>query len=675
MGAALAAAPAFGQAAPDIRWPHLNALGYEVTEGAAPGYVEDRACGICHQDLYRSYQNVGMARSFYRPRMDNLIEDFENSHYFHEPSGRHYEMKRSGERLTFRRYQLDADGAPIHEIEIEVDWILGSGHTSRTYLYRTPSGELFQLPIAWYSQGGRWAMAPGYDRPNHNGVNRRVRRECMFCHNAYPDVPAGSDAGYWNLQTFPEKLPEGTGCQRCHGPGAWHSELALQGEHGTSENAIRNSIVQPGKLPPDRLRSVCYQCHLQPSVVLSGTRRYDRADYSFRPGEPLADYKVSLDIVERDQAPEDRFEINHHPYRLEQSRCFKESLDDSSLGAETGQMTCLTCHDPHRKVPKAERIEHYRNACLSCHTLDACQLDAMDAAARSGFPTANPDDCVSCHMPRRRTQDVVHVVMTDHKIQRRPPQDDWLAPRQEREPQLSEMIYLDEDEASQNSLASLYQLSALIRTGGGVQPQPVDLMAQILEQTRPENPLPYYDLAFGLLQQRRLGDLQTILLEILEAVPKDPQAIEWMGLSQSMQGQRETAIHLLKRAHAYRPDRAETLFNLGRLQLVEDPDAALQSLREAVRLRPNIHRGLAMIGRAHLRRSEPDLAVHSFQRALTIDPTDTETYIDLAGALWQLGKQDEARRYLEHGERWADEPRRITQSWQELEKEGADRGR
>ena len=30
-------------------------------------------------------------------------------------------------------------------------------------------------------------------------------------------------------------------------------------------------------------------------------------------------------------------------------------------------------------------------------------------------------DCVSCHMPKRRTDDVVHAVMTDHYIQRRKP--------------------------------------------------------------------------------------------------------------------------------------------------------------------------------------------------------------------------------------------------------------
>src|SRR5260370_36176261 len=43
-------------------------------------------------------------------------------------------------------------------------------------------------------------------------------------------------------------------------------------------------------------------------------------------------------------------------------------------------------------------------------------------------------DCVAGHMPKRRTEDVVHVVMTDHLIRRRPPSHDLLAELVERHP-------------------------------------------------------------------------------------------------------------------------------------------------------------------------------------------------------------------------------------------------
>jgi hypothetical protein len=45
----------------------LSLLGYRATEGAAAGYVLDRACSTCHMAKYLSYQHVGMARSFARP--------------------------------------------------------------------------------------------------------------------------------------------------------------------------------------------------------------------------------------------------------------------------------------------------------------------------------------------------------------------------------------------------------------------------------------------------------------------------------------------------------------------------------------------------------------------------------------------------------------------------------
>src|SRR2546423_486038 len=250
---------------------------------SAAEYVSDTACATCHPTKYASYQGVGMAQSLRTPRADVLIGHFRNAHFFHQPSQTHYEMTWKDGALTFHRYQLDDGGRRINEIEQKVDWIVGSGHRSRVYLYRAPSGEIFQLPIAWYTQEHSWGMAPGYDRADNDGVTRLVRRECLFCHNAYPDVPAGSDA-HTMPQTFPAVLPQGTGCQRCHGPGAAHVNAAMS---GNDDAAVRAAIVNPAKLPPPLRDSVCAQCHLQPAVAMIGPRRFERGDYSFRPGQLL----------------------------------------------------------------------------------------------------------------------------------------------------------------------------------------------------------------------------------------------------------------------------------------------------------------------------------------------------------------------------------------------------
>ena len=151
---------------------------------------------------------MGMAKSFYRPRPENLIENFDAPPYFHEKSKQYFEMRKRGEDIVFRRWQRDSNGARINVFEQVVDWILGSGHHARTYVYRTPGGELYQLPVNWYTATREWRMAPGYDRADHDGVTRRVRHECMFCHNAYAAVPK-EPYSYWRPQTFPAELPEG----------------------------------------------------------------------------------------------------------------------------------------------------------------------------------------------------------------------------------------------------------------------------------------------------------------------------------------------------------------------------------------------------------------------------------------------------------------------------------
>ena len=98
-------------------------------------------------------------------------------------------------------------------------------------------------------------MAPGYDRPDHEGITRRVRRECLFCHNAAPT--SDSVAARWDErvapQTWPVELPHGIGCQRCHGPGSDHVRLGWSGTATPAD--LRAAIVQPARLEPATSRS------------------------------------------------------------------------------------------------------------------------------------------------------------------------------------------------------------------------------------------------------------------------------------------------------------------------------------------------------------------------------------------------------------------------------------
>src|SRR5215212_100632 len=365
-----------------------------------PGFADDKDCASCHSGIARSYQSVGMSRSFYRLRPETDIEDFDAPPFHHAKSGQWMEIRRRDGKLLFRRWTLDASSNPTNLFEQPIDWILGSGNHSRTYIYQLPDGELYQLPLAWYTQEKKWAMAPGYDRADHEGVLRRVRRECLFCHDTYPNAPEDARDGYWRDQSVPLHLPEGIGCQRCHGPGAEHVRRANE-----SDDVARKTIVRPTRLDARRRDDVCYECHMQASVAIAGIRRFGRDINSFRPGQLLADYMLHTDITEEAMPRAERFEINHHPYRLEQSRCFLES---------GGKLSCLSCHDPHRKIA----VSDVRDVCRNCHSVapasspagpQASRLPgrrdaAQPAAGTAALHVAADTDCVACHMPKRRTQ-------------------------------------------------------------------------------------------------------------------------------------------------------------------------------------------------------------------------------------------------------------------------------
>ena len=582
--------------------------------------LSSRVCQSCHAEIYESYGQVAMARSFYRPSADNVIEDYtRENHFHHAPSNRHYRMIQREGRFFQRRYRLDADGNEKNVLEREVDWIIGSGEHARSYLSLDEGGVLRQMPVTWYPQIRRWGMSPGYDHPDHEDFGRQVTHSCLFCHNGYPLLPEPSDR-YGQRNVFRTELPSGIGCHRCHGPGADHVKLASSGTAAAGQ--IRQSIVNPAGLSPERQLDVCLQCHLEAAAAAPRFRRSGRPVYSFQPGESLANYILHFDLGDPDtEAPPDRFEIDSAGYRMRQSACFRLSR---------GAMTCTTCHDPHRKLRGEEAVRHYRERCLSCH-------DRPSPAVHGEAP---PRDCTACHMPKRRAQDVVHAVMTDHRIQKGPPGTDLLAPLQEDHSPKRERPLLYFPQSLSGWERNLYLGMAEVQTPGSLR-QGLDRLTETLERKGAPFAEPWVKLAMAQAETGAYDAARASLERALDIDPDSPIARFNLAEAMRRQGRFAAALEQYRRTLAVDPNYAKAHLGLGLVNR-QQGRPAMESFRRALqsdRLLVEAHLGL---GRESLERRRAAEAAGHFLQALRVDPDSAQAHLNLGLAQARQGHREEA---------------------------------
>ena len=200
---------------------------------------------MCHDSIASTYSQTGMARSFMKLRPAQSVADFKiRNRLYHAASNRHYTMVMRDGGFYQRRHEVGFDGKETTGVELQADYVVGSGNHAQTFLHRKADGRLLEMPVSWYSErGGYWAMSPGYDRPAHLDFRRPINADCMACHNGYPRGAVEDDGGG---PKFAEPLPDGIDCQRCHGPGQAHIDAIKVGDL----EASRRAIVNPGEARP-----------------------------------------------------------------------------------------------------------------------------------------------------------------------------------------------------------------------------------------------------------------------------------------------------------------------------------------------------------------------------------------------------------------------------------------
>jgi Flp pilus assembly protein TadD len=365
---------------------------------------------------------------------------------------------------------------------------------------------------------------------------------------------------------------------------------------------------------------VCMQCHLEttsaplPSIV----RRFDRAPFSYRPGEPLNGFQLFFDHAPG-SGREGKFEIVNSVYRLRQSKCFLESK---------GELTCTTCHNPHDIRHGQAGLDGYNQACVRCH--EPAKI------AATGHPAGG--NCVGCHMPKRRAEDVVHAVMTDHLIQRRPAAN-VLAEFPERHdagvPYRGEVApYGDQDD--------LYTAVAQVRHQSNLEGGIPRLQAEIAKR-KPADPEFYSELGDALERAGRAEESAAAYRVALEKRPGS--AVFWARLAQPLRaaGKSQEPLDAMLKAVQAEPDNAETWYNLALLQSeLGDKKAAIESFRKSISLDGEFAESHNSLGAVLSQTGQLQEAEAEFRGALRIRPALPAAHANLAYLLANRGDFAEA---------------------------------
>lgn len=375
-------------------------------------YVGMNTCRGCHSDIYETFIETGMGKSFGAATHSKSAGRFgKHSLIYDKDLDFYYLPYFQNDTMYIMEYRLEGKDTVHKRIE-KVDYIIGSGQHTNSHMYQS-NGYFFQMPMTFYTQKQKWDLPPGFEAGNNSRFSRAIELECMSCHNAYPSFVPGSKNKFATVL-------QGIDCERCHGPGELHVKEKQSGNIVDTANEIDYSIVNPKKLPYDLQVDLCQRCHLQGNAVLKEGKTF----FDFKPGQKLSDY---MNIFLPRYTGEKTFIMASHADRLKQSKCFiesnkrkintntkkyKNSIYDNT---QNSSFTCISCHNPHVSV-KVTGDAQFNNTCKSCHgnkDYASLKLCTEKVEARK----INNDNCWSCHMPSSGTEDIPHVTVHDHKIQ------------------------------------------------------------------------------------------------------------------------------------------------------------------------------------------------------------------------------------------------------------------
>ena len=551
---------------------------------AANDFVGATQCGACHPAQFDSQRQTHHAAAL-APILNSPLPAKLAGHTVREKNGLAFDYRPAAGGLSVTAKRDAWQSSAI------LEWGFGAGAQGITAVGRT-GGHYFEHRVSWYTREERAGLTIGHTADPPEGaaalglqLSADAVYRCFHCHAT--GVERGPDLS---------GLRAGVECERCHGPGK---------PHATSPSAA--SIVNPGRRSPRVLVEACGECHRLPAP---GAQSY-----------------------EPERASPDS--IRFAPIGLMASRCFQES----------GKLSCLTCHDPHKDARRDAPF--YIEKCLGCH--------AAAAAASSECRRVAREDCLPCHMPK--SSPIPFLTFTDHRI--RVVRTAYQAGDVEARLRASRMYDQAGDPAravseaqaaidnDPRNLAAYLQLGQIFLTHNTPAPA-VEIFSDALE-IAPDSLLAHLGRGLALKDSERFEEAEKELTFCLNRDPKMGIAFDALGglyLQTSDTARLET---LSKQYIQVNPSDYRGYYYLAAAteRAKEDSAPAEEWIRRSLELNPKFAASHALLGKLLTQQSRLDEAVRELERAVQLRPDYPPAHLYLGNAYYRLGRSADAARQFQ----------------------------
>ena len=337
-------------------------------------FAGSSSCAGCHKNIYDSHIHTAHYLSSQPAGDKNIKGNFQ--------AGKNLFVFDSHNTIVMERrnngyYQVQYVNG-VEKKARRFDITIGSATRGQTYLYWWKD-TLFQLPLTYLTSLNQWCNSPGY--PGKVAFGRPVTSRCLECHTTYARTLSSPEA---QVEKFDHNILYGVDCEKCHGPAAQHVQFQTQHPN----ESIGKYIINPVPFSRQQKLDLCILCH-------GGRLSKIKPSFEFQAGDSLSNYFV-IDSSAKDAADID---VHGNQYGLlAASKCFRMS-----------QMTCNTCHSPHKN--EAGEIALFSQRCISCHHGPNEHICKMSKTIGSMIN----QNCIDCHLPNQPSKAIVVLLQGENR--------------------------------------------------------------------------------------------------------------------------------------------------------------------------------------------------------------------------------------------------------------------